>query len=121
MAGQFAKPRSSSSESRDGVTLPSYQGDNINSDIFDEKARQPDPTRLLMAYSQSAATLNLLRAFATGGYASIQRVTRWNLDFVEHSEQGDRCLVLVSIFLFFILLQIFNCLSIMLEAFLLQS
>nr|CAD1844976.1 unnamed protein product [Ananas comosus var. bracteatus] len=96
MAGQFAKPRSSSSESRDGVTLPVYQGDNINSDIFDEKARQPDPTRLLMAYSQSAATLNLLRAFATGGYASIQRVTRWNLDFVEHSEQGDRYMELAQ-------------------------
>ncbi|THU74673.1 hypothetical protein C4D60_Mb04t35870 [Musa balbisiana] len=90
MAGQFAKPRSEPFETKDGVKLPSYQGDNINSDIFDEKSREPDPKRLLKAYSQSAGTLNLLRAFATGGYASIQRVTQWNLDFVEHSEQGDR-------------------------------
>lgn len=92
MAGQFAKPRSEPFETKDGVKLPSYQGDNINSDIFDEKSREPDPKRLLKAYSQSAGTLNLLRAFATGGYASIQRVTQWNLDFVEHSEQGDRFL-----------------------------
>ncbi|XP_072963866.1 phospho-2-dehydro-3-deoxyheptonate aldolase 1, chloroplastic-like [Typha angustifolia] len=96
MAGQFAKPRSSSLETKDGVTLPSYQGDNINSDVFDEKARDPDPDRLLRAYSQSAGTLNLLRAFATGGYASIQRVTQWNLDFVEHSEQGDRYMELAQ-------------------------
>lgn len=90
MAGQFAKPRSDSTETRDGVELPSYRGDNINGDAFDEKSRIPDPQRLLRAYSQSAGTLNLLRAFATGGYASIQRVTQWNLDFLQHSEQGDR-------------------------------
>ncbi|XP_074575520.1 phospho-2-dehydro-3-deoxyheptonate aldolase 1, chloroplastic-like [Curcuma longa] len=90
MAGQFAKPRSEPFETKDGVKLPSYQGDNINSDCFNETARTPDPKRLLQAYSQSAGTLNLLRAFAHGGYASIQRVTRWNLDFVQHTEQDDR-------------------------------
>ncbi|XP_026432597.1 phospho-2-dehydro-3-deoxyheptonate aldolase 2, chloroplastic-like [Papaver somniferum] len=90
MAGQFAKPRSDPFETKDGVTLPSYQGDNINSDAFDEKSRRPDPQRLLTAYAQSASTLNLLRAFAVGGYAAIQRVTKWNLDFVENSEQGDK-------------------------------
>ncbi|CAA6667013.1 unnamed protein product [Spirodela intermedia] len=96
MAGQFAKPRSDSSETRDGVELPSYRGDNINGDSFDEKSRIPDPQRLLRAYSQSAGTLNLLRAFATGGYASIQRVTQWNLDFLQHSEQGDRYMELAQ-------------------------
>ncbi|EES14335.1 hypothetical protein BDA96_07G240900 [Sorghum bicolor] len=90
MAGQFAKPRSDGFEERDGVKLPSYRGDNINGDAFDEKSRLPDPHRMISAYSQSAATLNLLRAFATGGYAAMQRVTQWNLDFTEHSEQGDR-------------------------------
>ncbi|KAJ6843490.1 phospho-2-dehydro-3-deoxyheptonate aldolase 2, chloroplastic-like [Iris pallida] len=90
MAGQFAKPRSTSFEEKNGVKLPSYRGDNVNGDAFDEKSRIPDPQRLIRAYSQSAATLNLLRAFATGGYAAMQRVTQWNLDFTEHSEQGDR-------------------------------
>ncbi|KAF5746793.1 phospho-2-dehydro-3-deoxyheptonate aldolase 1 chloroplastic-like [Tripterygium wilfordii] len=90
MAGQFAKPRSESFEEKNGVKLPSYRGDNVNGDAFDEKSRIPDPQRLIRAYSQSAATLNLLRAFATGGYAAMQRVTQWNLDFTEHSEQGDR-------------------------------
>ncbi|PON55897.1 DAHP synthetase, class II [Parasponia andersonii] len=90
MAGQFAKPRSDPFEDRDGVKLPSYRGDNINGDTFDEKSRVPDPHRMIRAYTQSAATLNLLRAFATGGYAAMQRVTHWNLDFTEHSEQGDR-------------------------------
>lgn len=90
MAGQFAKPRSDPFETKDGVTLPSYQGDNINSDIFDEKSRLPDPERLERAYTQSAATLNLLRAFTSGGYASMQRVSQWNLDFTSHSEQGER-------------------------------
>ncbi|URD80686.1 Class-II DAHP synthetase family [Musa troglodytarum] len=71
MAGQFAKPRSSTVETSDGVKLPIYQGDIVNGDTFDEKVREPDPRRLLKAYSQSAPTLNLRRAFATGGYASI--------------------------------------------------
>ncbi|CAL9082457.1 unnamed protein product [Musa acuminata var. zebrina] len=90
MAGQFAKPRSEPLEERDGVKLPSYRGDNVNGDAFDAKSRVPDPQRMIRAYTQSAATLNLLRAFATGGYAAMQRVTQWNLDFTEHSEQGDR-------------------------------
>ncbi|KAF2292981.1 hypothetical protein GH714_034563 [Hevea brasiliensis] len=90
LQGQFAKPRSDPFEEKNGVKLPSYKGDNINGDAFDEKSRIPDPQRLIRAYCQSAATLNLLRAFATGGYAAMQRVTQWNLDFAEHSEQGDR-------------------------------
>ncbi|KAE9615230.1 hypothetical protein Lal_00048275 [Lupinus albus] len=90
MAGQFAKPRSDGFEEKDGVKLPSYRGDNINGDAFDEKSRIPDPQRMIRAYCQAAATLNLLRSFATGGYAAMQRVTQWNLDFTDHSEQGDR-------------------------------
>lgn len=93
MAGQFAKPRSEQLEEKNGVKLPSYRGDNVNGDAFEEKARIPDPERMIRAYSQSAATLNLLRAFATGGYAAMQRVGQWNLDFTEHSEQGDRCVL----------------------------
>ncbi|KAF3793005.1 Phospho-2-dehydro-3-deoxyheptonate aldolase 1 [Nymphaea thermarum] len=96
MAGQFAKPRSEPTETKDGVTLPSYQGDNINADAFDEKSRIPDPQRLISAYTQSAATVNLLRAFATGGYAAMQRVTQWNLDFTQHSEQGERFMELAQ-------------------------
>lgn len=90
MAGQFAKPRSDNFEEKNGVKLPSYRGDNINGDAFDSKSRIPDPHRMIRAYCQSAATLNLLRAFATGGYAAMQRVNQWNMDFTEHSEQGDR-------------------------------
>ncbi|MFS7913009.1 putative 3-deoxy-7-phosphoheptulonate synthase [Helianthus anomalus] len=90
MAGQFAKPRSDLFEEKDGVKLPCYRGDNVNGDAFDLKSRTPDPQRLIRAYTQSAATLNLLRAFATGGYAALQRVNQWNLDFTENSEQGDR-------------------------------
>ncbi|CAN1195592.1 Phospho-2-dehydro-3-deoxyheptonate aldolase 2, chloroplastic [Linum perenne] len=77
MAGQFAKPRSDNFEEKDGVKLPSYRGDNINGDAFDEKSRKPDPQRLIRAYLQSVGTLNLLRAFATGGYAAIQRVSQY--------------------------------------------
>ncbi|KAM7257417.1 hypothetical protein ACFE04_013158 [Oxalis oulophora] len=87
LAGQFSKPRSDSFETRDGVKLPSYRGDNINGDAFNEKSRTPDPQRLLRAYLQSVGTLNLLRAFATGGYAAMQRVSQWNLDFVQSSER----------------------------------
>uniref|UniRef100_A0ACD5UKB6 Uncharacterized protein n=1 Tax=Avena sativa TaxID=4498 RepID=A0ACD5UKB6_AVESA len=90
MAGQFAKPRSGNFEEKDGVKLPSYRGDNINGDAFDMKSRIPDPDRMIRAYAQSVATLNLLRAFATGGYAAMQRVIQWNLDFMDHNEQGDR-------------------------------
>ena len=90
MAGQFEKPRSDPFKDKNGVKLPSYRGDNVNGDAFGEKSRTPDPQRLIRAYCQSAATLNLLRTFATGGYATTQRVTQWNLDFTEHSEQSDR-------------------------------
>ncbi len=90
IAGQFAKPRSSDTETKDGVTLPSYRGDIINGIDFDEKARVPDPARQEMAYRQSAATLNLLRAFAQGGYASLENVHKWMLGFVSDSPQAER-------------------------------
>jgi 3-deoxy-7-phosphoheptulonate synthase len=90
MAGQFAKPRSASTETIDGVTLPSYRGDNINGMEFTPEARRPDPERLLKAYGQSSATLNLLRAFAGGGYADLYNIHRWTLGFVEGSPQGAR-------------------------------
>ncbi|KAI4312723.1 hypothetical protein MLD38_037522 [Melastoma candidum] len=90
IAGQFAKPRSNGFEEKDGVQLPIYKGDIINGHAFDEKARIPDPHRMIRAYTQASATLNLLRAFVTGGYASMQRVNQWNLDFLVHNEQGDR-------------------------------
>ncbi|MBV9862018.1 MAG: 3-deoxy-7-phosphoheptulonate synthase class II [Alphaproteobacteria bacterium] len=90
LAGQFAKPRSSDTETQNGRTLPSYRGDIINSLEFDAAGRQPDPQRMVQAYSQSAATLNLLRAFAQGGYADLHRVHAWNQDFVTDSPQGER-------------------------------
>jgi len=90
LAGQFAKPRSSETETQNGVTLPSYRGDIINGLDFEEAARRPDPQRMIQAYSQSAATLNLLRAFAQGGYADLHRVHAWNQDFVGDSPQGER-------------------------------
>jgi len=90
MAGQFAKPRSSATETQNGVTLPSYRGDNINGMEFTAEARAPDPERLLRAYGQSAATLNLLRAFAGGGYADLYNIHRWTLGFVADSPQGAR-------------------------------
>jgi 3-deoxy-7-phosphoheptulonate synthase len=85
MAGQFAKPRSSDVEKVGEVTLPSYRGDIINGAPFTPEARVPDPGRMEFAYLQSAATLNLLRAFATGGFADLHQVHRWNLDFVARS------------------------------------
>jgi 3-deoxy-7-phosphoheptulonate synthase len=90
MAGQFAKPRSDPTETQGGVTLPAYRGDNINGMEFDAAARDPDPERLLKAYAQSSATLNLLRAFAGGGYADLHNIHRWTLGFVEGSPQGAR-------------------------------
>ena len=87
IAGQFGKPRSSPVEVRDGVELPSYRGDNINGMDFDPKTRMPDPQRLLKAYGQSASTMNLLRAFATGGYANLRNIHKWTLGFVDGSEQ----------------------------------
>ncbi len=86
MAGQFAKPRSSDYEELDGVKLPSYRGDIINGFEFNEKARIPDPNRMLEAYYQSATTLNLLRGFAKGGLANLHEVHRWNLGFLKKSE-----------------------------------
>ena len=90
MAGQFAKPRSAPTETVDGVELPSYRGDIINGIDFTEASRVPDPNRMLSAYNQASATLNLLRAFAQGGFADLHQVQRWNLDFVKGSKQGDR-------------------------------
>ncbi|WP_343264890.1 MULTISPECIES: class II 3-deoxy-7-phosphoheptulonate synthase [Kordiimonas] len=90
LAGQFAKPRSADTETVDGVELPSYRGDIINGINFDAESRVPDPRRMLRAYSQSAATLNLLRAFAQGGYANLMDVHRWNLDFVSESGAGAK-------------------------------
>lgn len=88
VAGQFAKPRSSDTETINGITLPSYRGDIINSPAFSAEARKADPTRMLEAYHQSAATLNLLRAFARGGLADLQQVHKWNLGFVKNAGSG---------------------------------
>ncbi len=90
MAGQFAKPRSAPTERQQGVELPSYRGDIINDIAFTPEGRRPDPERQLRAYAQAAATLNLLRAFAQGGYADLHQVHRWNMDFVAASPQGER-------------------------------
>ena len=83
IAGQFSKPRSAPTEKQGDVELPSYLGDNINAIDFNEKARRPDPKRLFKAYSQSASTLNLLRAFSKGGFADLNKVHLWNLDYIK--------------------------------------
>lgn len=90
MAGQFAKPRSADTEEMGGVALPSYRGDIVNDIAFEEAARRPDPERQKRAYMQAASTLNLLRAFATGGYANLHQVHKWNLDFVARSPWAER-------------------------------
>ncbi len=90
IAGQFAKPRSQPEETRDGITLPSYKGDIINDSAFTPDARLCDPERIVQAYNQSAATLNLVRAFAHGGYADLHRVHKWNLEFVEDHPLSER-------------------------------
>ena len=90
MAGQFAKPRSAPTETANGMELPSYRGDIVNGLDFEAKERAPDPDRQLQAYSQAAATLNLLRAFTQGGFASLTRVHEWNMGFVDRSAQGER-------------------------------
>ncbi len=90
IAGQFAKPRSSPVEKKGDVELPSYRGDIINASEFDPAARDPDPERQIAAYRQSAATLNLLRAFSMGGYADLNRVHQWTLGFVSDSPQAER-------------------------------
>ncbi|MCC0041026.1 MAG: 3-deoxy-7-phosphoheptulonate synthase class II [Rhodobiaceae bacterium] len=90
IAGQFAKPRSAPTETIDGVELPSYRGDIINGPEFTPESRIPDPARMLKAYRQSAATLNLLRAFAQGGYANLEHVHEWTLGFLKDSPQSHR-------------------------------
>jgi 3-deoxy-7-phosphoheptulonate synthase len=90
MAGQFAKPRSRPTESRDGVELPAYRGDAVNGFEFTPEARRPDATRLLQAYNSAAVTLNLCRAFAHGGYADLHQAHAWNQDFVAQSPAGQR-------------------------------
>jgi len=90
VAGQFAKPRSSDTETVDGVTLPAYRGDIVNDIEFNAESRKPDPRRQLEAYRQSAATLNLLRAFANGGYANLENAHRWMLGFVKDSPLSGR-------------------------------
>jgi 3-deoxy-7-phosphoheptulonate synthase len=90
VAGQFAKPRSSDFEEKNGVKLPSYRGDIINDIAFSEQAREPDPYRMVRAYYQSAATMNLLRAFSRGGLADLNEVHRWNLDFIKNHDIGKK-------------------------------
>jgi 3-deoxy-7-phosphoheptulonate synthase len=90
MAGQFAKPRSHDTESRDGVELPAYRGEAVNGFEFTPEARRPDPARLLHAYNCAAVTLNLCRAFTNGGYADLHEVHAWNQDFVAQSPAGRR-------------------------------
>ncbi|MEZ5593069.1 MAG: 3-deoxy-7-phosphoheptulonate synthase class II [Gammaproteobacteria bacterium] len=90
LAGQFAKPRSNPTETQAGVELPIYRGDIVNGLAFDAAARQPDPQRMVTAYSQASATLNLLRAFAQGGYADLHQVHRWTLDFISATPEAER-------------------------------
>ncbi|MXO59349.1 3-deoxy-7-phosphoheptulonate synthase class II [Altererythrobacter salegens] len=90
MAGQFAKPRSSPTETQGELTLPSYLGDNVNGIEFTPEARVNDPQRMIRAYSQAASTLNLLRAFASGGYANLRQVHKWTLDFMGRSPWADK-------------------------------
>ena len=90
VAGQFAKPRSSDFEEVNGIKLPSYRGDIINGFEFDEKARVPDPKRMIEAYYQSASTMNLLRAFSRGGLADLHQVHKWNLGFIKKPEIGEK-------------------------------
>ena len=90
MAGQFAKPRSSPTEQKNGQELESYKGDIINGIEFDETVRKPDPDRMLKAYSQAASTLNLLRAFADGGYADLRFVNSWNMGFLKSGSEYER-------------------------------
>ena len=90
IGGQFAKPRSSDFEEKDGLKLPSYRGDIINSYEFTKESREPDPQRMMQAYNHSASTLNLLRAFAQGGFASLTQLNKWNLDFASNFESTQK-------------------------------
>jgi 3-deoxy-7-phosphoheptulonate synthase len=96
IAGQFAKPRSAPTETRDGIELPSFRGDMVNDYAFEARARRPDPLRMVQGYHQAAATLNLLRAFTKGGFADLNRVHQWNQEFVSSSSQGRRYDVLAG-------------------------
>lgn len=96
IAGQFAKPRSDAVERQDGKELPSYRGDMVNAMEFDEQARNPDPERLLLAYNQSASTINYLRQLSRGGYASLTRINSWNMKFLDESRHGKRFAELIS-------------------------
>ena len=96
MAGQFTKPRSNPTETRNGRTLPAFLGESVNGFAFDEASRTPDPSRLGRVYNASAATLNLLRAFVSGGYADLRQVHSWNRDFVANSGIGRRYEVLAA-------------------------
>ncbi len=96
MAGQYAKPRSSGTETRNGVSLPAYRGDAVNGFDFTESSRLPDPQRLLGVYNASAATLNLARGFVTGGFADMRAMHTWNSDFVRNSGAGERYQQLVA-------------------------
>ena len=96
LAGQFAKPRSSATERRDGTELPAYRGDAVNGLEFTARARTPDPQRMLRASHYAAATLNLCRAFTQGGYADLRQVHTWNTDFVAASPAGRRYEALAS-------------------------
>lgn len=106
MAGQFAKPRSQETEVINDISLPSYKGDIINNIEFDEKLREPNPQRLIQAYNQSAAALNLLRAFAQGGFANLNKIHQWNLNYVEEGQSKkkfeeiakriDECLIFMN-------------------------
>ena len=90
IGGQFAKPRSSDFEEKDNLKLPSYRGDIINSYEFTKESREPDPQRMMQAYNHSASTLNLLRAFAQGGFASLTQLNKWNLDFASNFESTQK-------------------------------
>lgn len=95
-AGQYAKPRSSATETRDGQTLPSYRGDIINGSAFTPEARQPDPKRLIQAYHSSSATLNLVRALTQGGFADLHHPEYWDLDFMQQSPLADEYRAMVD-------------------------
>ena len=90
IAGQFAKPRSSDTETRNLISLPSYRGDAVNSIKFDTEARMPNPNRIIQSYNQSAATLNLLRAFINGGFADLDKVHIWNNELIKKSKLGKK-------------------------------
>lgn len=96
IAGQFAKPRSDNTEKKNGKELPAYRGDMVNGMEFDDEGRTADPERLLKAYYQGAATLNYLRTLARGGYASLNQINRWNMEFAKNSTQGKRFAELIA-------------------------